>query len=174
MWSSMRFMRTAELALPAEPKSASRARHFVTKQLSNWDLSHLEPIAALLLTELVTNAVIHAHTELVVRISVEDDVLRLFVMDGSTRLPRPRHNSVEATTGRGLRLVEGLSRGWGAELSDSGKTMWCELPLVMSDEEGEPDLDAFLSPEDMAPTTLPRQPNPPGSRAHVLSSGRAA
>ncbi len=71
------------------------------------------------------------------------------VQDGSRRLPRQRHYGLTATTGRGLALVDALTQAWGAEPGAAGKTVWC----VLRGETGEPDdgdvdLDAFLSAED--------------------------
>lgn len=56
-----------------------------------------------------------------------DGGVRLTVQDGSLAIPRMREYGAEATTGRGLRLVQDLSRSWGVEQSGAGKVIWAEL-----------------------------------------------
>jgi hypothetical protein len=84
--------------------------------------------AELGVTELVTNACLHARTPLTLSIRVLDHVVRIGVTDLSPRPPELRRGDPWATTGRGLRLLEGLGR-WGvAVLSPPavGKTVWFE------------------------------------------------
>jgi anti-sigma regulatory factor (Ser/Thr protein kinase) len=87
--------------------------------------------AVLLASELVTNAVIHARTELRLRVELRGELLHLAVHDGSPRLlrlvPIP---DPEAEGGRGLWLVEQLARAWGVNRHpDGGKVVWCTLRL---------------------------------------------
>ena len=83
--------------------------------------------AALVVSELATNAVLHARTPFQVRVAVEPDVVRIEVRDGVDRAPTIRYFSDEATSGRGLRLVAELCRAWGVDVDESGKTVWAEL-----------------------------------------------
>jgi hypothetical protein len=132
----------ARIELPPDPTSPRVARHFVVTTLEAAGHDDLVDIATLLVTELVTNAVLHARTELVVEIDDDPrDALRFTVWDRSPLLPRVRHNSVAAATGRGLRLVEMLSSGWHADAVPDGKRVWFDLAPGAS--LAEPDLDAW-------------------------------
>ena len=131
----------ASVTLPPEPRSPRAARRFVADALSSWHGEHWEAAAALLVTELVTNAVLHARTPITVQLVQAGARLRIEVSDGSPRRPAPRAYDVDATTGRGLALVERLGSRWGVELKAQGKTVWVELsevtwqPLFELDEE---------------------------------------
>ena len=122
------------IPLPDDTSSAACTRAAVREALSGWGLSELEPVASLVATELVTNAVIHADagpSQLTLR--VRGGRLRIEVSDGdSSRLPRRMHRDVTAEGGRGLALVESLSAAWGTMRPriGHGKTVWCELDLV--------------------------------------------
>lgn len=120
-------MPTAELRLPPEPSSVGTARHLLRETLERWHLSGLEFAAAQALTEIATNAVIHARTDFSVVIEWDDEVLRVCVHDHSPRLPMPRSYGVDATTGRGLAMVARLCRSWGVESTDDGKQVWFEV-----------------------------------------------
>jgi anti-sigma regulatory factor (Ser/Thr protein kinase) len=112
----------------AELKSATEARRFVEEELrptgvGEDTLCH----AQLLVTELVTNAARHAHSEVELTIAGEQDHVRIEARDDSCAMPIvPR--VVTETRHRGLQLIEDLSEGWGVDLSgDDGKIVWCEL-----------------------------------------------
>jgi two-component sensor histidine kinase len=140
----------ARLELPPEPTSPRAARHFVTTTLVAAGHDELVDVAILLVTELVTNAVLHARTRLEVEIDDEEAGagLRFAVYDRSPALPRERHHRLSAATGRGLRLVDTLSGGWHADRTADGKRVWFELaPAGLA---GEPDLDAWDEPGQVA------------------------
>ncbi len=147
-------MPLAAVTLPASSASVGRARSFLVQTLREWSATALEWEAAQVLSELATNAVIHAATTFTVRLELTGDValaaeLRLEVRDGSRRVPRARHYGLSATTGRGLALVGALTRSWGVEPDADGKTVWCLLPREEPDADAEPDLDAFLVLDDL-------------------------
>lgn len=121
-------MRVAALALPAEPSSATRARRLARETAAPYG-SELADVVALVATELVTNAVLHAGTELVFRVDVEPPFVRLSVSDGSPRPPRVRHFLNDDATGRGLAIVEALASDWGVDRDDDGKTVWCNVAI---------------------------------------------
>ncbi len=81
----------------------------------------------LLVSELVTNAVLHAHSNARVTIDRYKSTIRVAVCDASATRPRVRDYGPEAVTGRGLLLVERLARRWGVELDGAGKCVWFEL-----------------------------------------------
>lgn len=121
-----------------------RARAFVRDMLATWSLADLEWVAAQVVSELATNAVIHARTAFTVALSLDDGVLRVSVTDRSPRQPVRRRYSEQATTGRGLALVERLAVTWGVASGTGGKTVWCELRVGASGRDDEPDLDTLL------------------------------
>jgi anti-sigma regulatory factor (Ser/Thr protein kinase) len=120
-------VRTAELALPPEARSAGIARRFLSATLASWDADGYSDTGSLLLSELVTNAALHAGTEILVRVCLTSTGLRLEVADRSDRRPVIRHYSAQATTGRGLGMVDSLAERWGVVPEATGKTVWAEL-----------------------------------------------
>lgn len=88
-------------------------------------------MATLLVSELVANAVLHAHTTIAVRVSrdVPSGRVKVAVHDGTPRSPARKHYSPTSTTGRGLLLVERLASDWGVTPSAAGKSVWFELGL---------------------------------------------
>jgi anti-sigma regulatory factor (Ser/Thr protein kinase) len=111
--------------------AAGDSRRFVRQRLESMNCAEVADNAALAVTELVTNAAIHAKTPVTVTVSVTDTgTARVAVRDYSPLLPRPRRYGVDATTGRGLRLVEAVSHRWGVEAvspdAGGGKIVWFE------------------------------------------------
>jgi anti-sigma regulatory factor (Ser/Thr protein kinase) len=119
----------AEIMLAPVPASAREARWFVGRVLAEWGDTQLVEAAALLVSELVTNAVTHAGSEVhvVVGRGGRYAVLRVEVGDFSSTPPTVGGFDLEAMSGRGLALVEALSHRWGVETHGSGKRVWFEL-----------------------------------------------
>ena len=122
-------MRTASISLPPDPTSARACRRFLLDTLDEWDADQFADEALLLLSELVTNAVLHAGKAIDVEVQLERDILRVEVRDGDPRIPSVRQYSLLSGTGRGLALVAGTAKTWHAEpLPDTGgKRVWFEL-----------------------------------------------
>lgn len=118
-----------DLELPALPASVRDARHFVARALDGLGAGHLCEVAALLTSELVTNAIVHAGGTVRVRVTAADDVVRIGVRDTSATLPKPRLSGDQAVTGRGLGLIDQLADEWGTDVAHdhSGKEVWFEL-----------------------------------------------
>jgi anti-sigma regulatory factor (Ser/Thr protein kinase) len=115
-------------------RAPSDARRFVTTLLSGRVQAEDVESAALVVSELVTNAVVHAGTPVELQVELDGRLLRLRVADGDGRPPVPRRAvSDSLSTGRGLRLLEVLSTRWGVEpvrdSGSSGKVVWCELAV---------------------------------------------
>src|SRR4051794_30153709 len=91
-----------EITLPANPRSAGDARRFLSRALSDIGCEPLADTGTLLVSELVTNAVIHAGTAVRVTVERADPGVRVGVSDDSPVGPRRRNYSAEATTGRGM------------------------------------------------------------------------
>jgi anti-sigma regulatory factor (Ser/Thr protein kinase) len=119
----------AVFAGDARTATVAEARRWARGILTAWDADDLEWELSQLLTEVVTNAVLHAGTTL--RVVLEQDAasgkLRCEVSDGSPVRPRLRRHSAEATTGRGLQLLESVATSWGVDPVGVGKTVWFEL-----------------------------------------------
>jgi anti-sigma regulatory factor (Ser/Thr protein kinase) len=123
--------------LPPVPSSATKARQLARDQLAHCPADVTDTVA-LLVTELVTNAVVHARTDLCLGIEVVPPRVRLSVSDGSTRLPVVRHHATSELAGRGLALVDALASRWGVESTDGGKSVWCEV-LIPDAQPTDPD-----------------------------------
>jgi anti-sigma regulatory factor (Ser/Thr protein kinase) len=121
--------------LPYSSASAQIARSHVADALAGLRRADLADDASSLVSELVTNAVLHARTEITLSLEPCRDGLRVAVTDGSPVLPRWSPHLATATSGRGLLLVERLSTRWGAEpLQGGGKVVWAEIDQPASDE----------------------------------------
>ncbi|MGZ8766185.1 MAG: ATP-binding protein [Acidimicrobiia bacterium] len=117
-----------ETVLPATSASPGVARRFVGAVLRRWqtDSATVED-AQLLVSELVTNAVVHASSEVRLSVSVRGERLRVEVADRDSRLPRMRAVESESTEGRGLGIVDGVADAWGSDSRPGGKAVWFEL-----------------------------------------------
>jgi anti-sigma regulatory factor (Ser/Thr protein kinase) len=130
---------TAQLTLPPKPSSVSAARRFVVDVLLDLDAEGAVDDAATLVSELATNAVLHARTPFTVEVALDEGVLRIGVLDHSPAVPRMRDYGAEATTGRGMRLIESISSRWGVRTADDGKLVWFELSKQGVMEAGTPE-----------------------------------
>ena len=105
--------------------SARHARAFVTDQLDLHRLEYLVDDATLVVSELVTNAVLHARTHLVVAISELPRSVRLAVHDNSDALPVMARADIDRTSGRGMTIVDACATEWGTERdADGHKCVW--------------------------------------------------
>ena len=119
-----------------DPYAVATARRATVTQLDRWELDELLPDAELLVSELVTNAVLHSHGDVTLTLAVADGMLEVGVTDPGPRLPPQR--SLErsaagppwsAEGGRGLRLVDRLSVEWGVVTLARGKQVWFRLEV---------------------------------------------
>jgi anti-sigma regulatory factor (Ser/Thr protein kinase) len=116
----------ANLDLPPEATSVGAARHWLSEQLADWSSTGLESVV-LVLSELVTNAILHARTTVQVFLQRDGNVARLEVTDKGSALPVAKEYGATAYTGRGLHLVETLSRDWGVQTAVGAKIVWAEV-----------------------------------------------
>ncbi|WP_148573507.1 ATP-binding protein [Nocardioides caldifontis] len=117
---------------PPQPTAASHARRDVREWLVGAVpaevAEELVDDVTLLVSELVTNAVVHAGTDIELTCAVlEDGGVRVEVDDASSHLPSARSYGSRAGTGRGLRLLQDLADTWGADATRTGKRVWFEL-----------------------------------------------
>ena len=114
----------------ADMSSPARVRRFVRRALAQEVPADRLQTAELLASELATNAILHARTDFDLRLCLTGRMLRVAVTDGSSRPPSPIVVDGDATSGRGLRLLDLLSTRWGTETTDTGKSVWFELTLA--------------------------------------------
>jgi anti-sigma regulatory factor (Ser/Thr protein kinase) len=114
---------TATVALPPAAASVRDGRRFVTGVLDTWGMHELCETAALLTSELLTNSVLYARTDIILTLSRHEDGVEIVVRDGSRSAPRRRRHPPDATTGRGLELLERLASSWEVSLDDDGKSV---------------------------------------------------
>lgn len=114
----------------ASVASPRQTRAFVGATARGWGLGDVGSLAELLVSEVVTNAVEHGTSGGTVEIVALPAGLRVAVTDRSEGEPAVRHPSAEEPTGRGLSIVDQLSRWWGVERNAVGKTVWFEVDDV--------------------------------------------
>lgn len=113
-----------------------------------WNLADLEWPLVQIVSELASNAVIHAGTDFTVCLDREGEAARIEVLDGSARRAHPRSYGADATNGRGLRLVERLAQDWGVSRTEQGKGVWAVVDSSALDErDPEALLEFFLQVE---------------------------
>jgi CheY-like chemotaxis protein/anti-sigma regulatory factor (Ser/Thr protein kinase) len=123
------------VSLDKDVKSASTARRFVTETLDRWDCADLLDSITLLVSELVTNAVIHADSAPEMAIVLTSETLRVEVADRSDAMPVPREVDEFDTSGRGLALLDAMAERYGIlDRPDGGKTVWFEV--ARPDQQG--------------------------------------
>ena len=153
---------TAHLTLEPESSSASLARRWVIERLGDFPGDAADDVA-LLVTEVVTNAIIHAKTPIDVGVSIVAGAARVEVVDRSLVLPAAKGYTVNAATGRGLTLLDALATAWGAETlpGGAGKVVWFEVTdgdrgrdLIVPDFF---DLDAFAELDELDAGTAPTE-----------------
>ena len=125
-----RTLRCREVVLPADPTAPRQARAVLAAAAQEWGLDDdLHEDAAMVVTELVANAVDHARTPSTLTIDLDERGLRIAVRDecrGPT--PRPRPVDPTASRGRGLQMIDALAASWGVTGYVDGKTVWAVLP----------------------------------------------
>ncbi|WP_189855810.1 ATP-binding protein [Streptomyces poonensis] len=125
-----------QLEVRPDPAEVGRARKWARSRLAGSGIGADEPLAEtliLLVSELVTNAVVHTGCPAVLRLLLQEPpgeaagTVRLEVADACARPPVPRCAEGDDTNGRGLSLVEVLADRWGWSAEGVGKRIWCEL-----------------------------------------------
>jgi anti-sigma regulatory factor (Ser/Thr protein kinase) len=118
--------------------------------------------ATQVVSELATNAVVHAATAFTVTVVVDDGLVRVAVTDAKPLVAvTQRPFSASTTTGRGLRLVERMSRSWGVETTPTNKTVWCEIVRTTSGGQPEPSTVTELRGASTSEVPLPAPARPP-------------
>ena len=119
--------RESRRLLPAEPSSVPDARRTIRTWLTEAGFVDLVDEAEQAVSEVVTNALVHAGTSVELSARIRTGFVRVEVADGSSHLPRTRDFDTVSGTGRGLKVLDQTVTRWGAELRDDGKVVWFEL-----------------------------------------------
>ena len=115
-------------ALPPAPTSPREARERAARELEGWGDADARHAVVLLISELVTNAVVHARSTVTIDLAVCDDgPVHVRVHDESTIRPTARRHHADLPGGRGMHLLESLAARWGVEESRTGKSIWFEV-----------------------------------------------
>lgn len=113
------------------PDAVMHARRFTARTLRSWGVSEEVDAVQLVVSELVTNAVVHTMGDVRLDLTLAGDRLRVAVTDTLPRAPaKPTTVDWEATGGRGLLLVEAMSEAWGSVPVGGGKRVWSEIAVA--------------------------------------------
>jgi anti-sigma regulatory factor (Ser/Thr protein kinase) len=119
-----------EVTLPCSPESSRWGRHLVGRSCQEWGVPDIIPDAVVVTSELIDNMVQHARSEGQLRLELRRSALCIAVSDADPRRPQLRLPGLSAPGGRGLVLVDRLSRNWGtAPRLDGGKVVWALLTI---------------------------------------------
>jgi PAS domain S-box-containing protein len=138
-----------------QASSAAAARRFIRQTLADWGAQSEVDDAVLLTNELVTNAVVHAGTEISVSCALGAGYVQIGVTDSHASRGLPTTVTVstsDKTSGRGLYLVSQIAQSWGVEYTQASKRVWFQLAL---------------------PSAEPMAPEPPRQPAHFIDLGDA-
>ena len=139
--SASRALLSRRLGLPPDPAAPGRARRLVREVLGEAGRGEWVDAAELAVSELVTNAALHARTDAELDVAVYPDHARVEVRDFNSALPAQRHYGEQATTGRGMALVASVSSSCGTTGLPDGKVVWFELRA----QEQEPSVEDLLA-----------------------------
>ncbi|WP_435298747.1 ATP-binding SpoIIE family protein phosphatase [Timonella sp. A28] len=118
---------------PAEPSSVAQARHYFAKVCAEWGRSVNCRDGELVVSELVSNAVVHGGGNIVVRFADCSDYIRIEVEDLNPTGPRKLNGHEDRYGGFGIKIVDKLAR-WGWKPQGVGKVVWAEIPYTARDE----------------------------------------
>lgn len=118
--------------LTCETSAPGRARHWITERLhaalrDDPDAGRLVEDAVLCASELVTNALQAGCTAVTLRLHTDERSVRVSLIDDAPGQPEPRVSGPLDLSGRGLMIIDAVSRTWGVDRADSGKEVWVEL-----------------------------------------------
>jgi hypothetical protein len=112
---------------PFSREAPASARHFAVAILREWGIADIADDAALVVTELAANAIVHAGSGFTLILSARGDLLRISVRDASP-LPAEGRDALMPIPLHGLGAVDALAKQWGVEsLGKAGKTVWVDL-----------------------------------------------
>lgn len=117
--------------LPNSLLAAAQARRFLRATLKSWALDGCEEKTELLVSELVTNAVVHGRAPITLSVVADLERIRIEVADQAPGKPVLRSAAEATDHGRGIFIVDQLADRWGSDpVVDDGKTVWCEVDFT--------------------------------------------
>ena len=119
--------RRAMQAFEASPEAPRAARRFVAQTLARFGSANRGIEAEIVVSELVSNAVIHAQTDLTVTLALSAGAIRIEVRDQNRAPPSARSPSALSISGRGLPLIAALASSWGVNQFGDGKVVWAQI-----------------------------------------------
>jgi anti-anti-sigma regulatory factor len=129
------------MTLSPVPSAPAQSRQFAHDVCDEWGISRVAALAELVASELVTNAVMHARTQIGMTLRLAGDTLSVAVRDGD---PRPMFRPVPGAFGapadehgRGLLLLDAMADAWGSTPTADGKVVWANIGVRKSAPAGE-------------------------------------
>jgi anti-sigma regulatory factor (Ser/Thr protein kinase) len=115
------------------PEAVRHARRFTRRTMRSWGVAEEADTVLLVVSELVTNALVHTDGQVRLDLTLSNHRLRVAVTDSSPRTPvKPTSIGWEATGGRGILLVEAMSAEWGTLPVSGGKQVWADVVLELA------------------------------------------
>jgi hypothetical protein len=124
--------------LPPVATSAGEARRLLRDALTEAETDDSLESAQIAISEIVTNALVHAGTPMRLRVLVTRGGVRVELSDGSPHLPHQRDYASNAITGRGLHVISEIVDRWGAYPIGDGKVVWFEICDADADPPASP------------------------------------
>ncbi|MGQ0678320.1 MAG: ATP-binding protein [Actinomycetota bacterium] len=153
------------LHIPADSSAIAGARRFTEGFLRSHGLSEQINTMVLLISEVVTNAILHGGSGAELRLIVSGGSIRAEVKDRSPMFPSVRQYSEDATTGRGMVIVQALASAWGTRSEGDGKVVWFTLTAAAGVElPAAQSLNISLKRLDPVHSTAPGRSTSPGAR----------
>jgi CheY-like chemotaxis protein/anti-sigma regulatory factor (Ser/Thr protein kinase) len=163
---------TARIELGPDRSDVAAARRFVTDRCREWGCADVVDDAELVVSELVTNALLYSESPCELRAGLSDAAMRLQVVDQGTGMPDPMSATDTDEHGRGLLLVSALCAAWGVEaLPGGGKIVWAEILRPVRDPGGD------APPSGEGPVEAPsagKRPGPGATEAPEMPGGSLA
>lgn len=127
--------RRSTVVVPPLPESVKAARDWAREQLTGWKVRDEDQYSVVTgVSELITNAVLHAGTESHLSMDLDSGLLAVTVADSGNRgHPQLTGADTSAVRGRGLSLVRALSDAFGAHRTSAGSTVWFEMAVSLTD-----------------------------------------
>jgi anti-sigma regulatory factor (Ser/Thr protein kinase) len=120
----------AERTLGPHPSSAGEARRFAARALVGWGAPDLVDTVTLLVSELVTNAILHARSTVLLAVELRGSTVHVEVSDESAAQPQLLPADEGTVNGRGLGLVDSCADHWGTDRLGNGKCVWFDVAAM--------------------------------------------